>query len=267
MTKRFQDLHEEFQAAVLDPETCLTYRFAVREALIPWVHGWHVFYPRDHLEKMNSARIREVPIPFQKFTEVDYCPWSGKLLPGKLVERRVRVIKQEFGSPQPRSYQPEYNTYVYPPEFVTEEWFLTRNIDARRRPKLSPRRWEPVEYPIGYVDQYGWNLEHGMDWQGREAPPHLCLGMQLVFWNTRQNFKYIPFTREYGFGRVVPERCTEFLPMRIRTIRYCPFCGTELPPSLKQAWYETLAAEKIDPNDDGLPAKYLSDTWWKELGL
>ena len=48
-------------------------------------------------------------------------------------------------------------------------------------------------------------------------------------------------------------------------ITYCPWCGTRLPESLEQLWYETLYALGFqDPgNDDDIPPAFVTDEWWR----
>ena len=54
----------------------------------------------------------------------------------------------------------------------------------------------------------------------------------------------------------------------IYLIQYCPFCGSSLPSSLRDEWFDTL--EKMgfeDPWEQDVPEEYKSDAWWKEKGL
>ena len=55
-------------------------------------------------------------------------------------------------------------------------------------------------------------------------------------------------------------------------IFYCPFCGTKLPTSLADEWFDTLEREYgiEDPSDedyDRVPLEFRSDAWWKKRGL
>lgn len=66
---------------------------------------------------------------------------------------------------------------------------------------------------------------------------------------------YIPKSREYGLlvdgGPVV------------QTITICPWCGSELPPSLRVPFVETLEALGIDPYEGDVPIDFRSDAWWR----
>jgi len=48
-------------------------------------------------------------------------------------------------------------------------------------------------------------------------------------------------------------------------IRYCPWCGTRLPHSKKEQWYQALYALGFDdPGEQAIPAEFRSDRWWRE---
>lgn len=50
----------------------------------------------------------------------------------------------------------------------------------------------------------------------------------------------------------------------VMPIVFCPWCGSKLPESRRDEWFEEL--EKIgitDPQDQMLPAKYLTDEWYR----
>lgn len=59
-------------------------------------------------------------------------------------------------------------------------------------------------------------------------------------------------------------------------IKYCPFCGTELPQNLIDERWDTILEELgVDylTEDDGnppkkeLPPEFQTDEWWKKRGL
>jgi hypothetical protein len=45
-------------------------------------------------------------------------------------------------------------------------------------------------------------------------------------------------------------------------IRFCPWCGTRLPESLRDRWFEELKNLGIDPWQGEMPDKYQSSGWW-----
>lgn len=49
-------------------------------------------------------------------------------------------------------------------------------------------------------------------------------------------------------------------------IRFCPWCGDRLPASLRDRFFEELAARGLSPGDPR-PAELRDDRWWRALGL
>jgi hypothetical protein len=68
---------------------------------------------------------------------------------------------------------------------------------------------------------------------------------------------YSPRFREYGL--IVHDGGTASC-----HIRFCPWCGTNLPESLRDRWFEEVQALDFDPWEDELPERYLSSAWWRE---
>ena len=47
-------------------------------------------------------------------------------------------------------------------------------------------------------------------------------------------------------------------------IRHCPFCGTPLPASKADRWFEDVEALGFtNYSDENIPAAYKSDAWWR----
>ena len=44
-------------------------------------------------------------------------------------------------------------------------------------------------------------------------------------------------------------------------IGYCPWCGSRLPESQRDRWFDELERQGIDPWEDELPAEYENDRW------
>ena len=49
-------------------------------------------------------------------------------------------------------------------------------------------------------------------------------------------------------------------------IRFCPWCGHELPESLREEWFSALEALGVDPWVDEVPREFRSAEWWEESG-
>ncbi|HYT93793.1 MAG TPA: hypothetical protein VEL76_34050 [Gemmataceae bacterium] len=65
---------------------------------------------------------------------------------------------------------------------------------------------------------------------------------------------YSPAFREYGI--------VNHIEGEIAVIAFCPWCGCQLPESLRSRWSEELAARGIDPWEDGVPEIFRSAAWW-----
>jgi hypothetical protein len=45
-------------------------------------------------------------------------------------------------------------------------------------------------------------------------------------------------------------------------IHFCPWCGTQLPASKRERWFEELEKLGIDPWSDDVPERFQSDAWY-----
>ncbi|MDR2441235.1 MAG: tetratricopeptide repeat protein [Planctomycetaceae bacterium] len=69
---------------------------------------------------------------------------------------------------------------------------------------------------------------------------------------------YIKKYREYGIK--VLDGGTS-----VQVLHYCPWCGSKLPESLRDEWFNTLRDMGYEnPLDDDVPISYCSDLWWKD---
>ena len=67
----------------------------------------------------------------------------------------------------------------------------------------------------------------------------------------------LPF-REYGL--MVHDGTTSSI-----IIRYCPWCGSRLPDSLRDRWFDELEAQGFDdPWRQNIPSRYHTDAWYRE---
>lgn len=70
---------------------------------------------------------------------------------------------------------------------------------------------------------------------------------------------YEPKFDEYGI--VVHDSGNSYIKME-----YCPWCGTKLPASKRDLWFEELEKSGIEnPLEEELPEEFNSDAWWKKL--
>jgi hypothetical protein len=47
-------------------------------------------------------------------------------------------------------------------------------------------------------------------------------------------------------------------------ILFCPWCGTKLPDSKRDRWFDELEAQGIDPTSSSIPEVYQTDKWWNQ---
>jgi hypothetical protein len=84
---------------------------------------------------------------------------------------------------------------------------------------------------------------------------HCCEAMRQHLIKDELPISYVPKFREYGID--YPGSSS------FQTIQFCPWCGTRLPESLRDAWFEELDRLGLDP-DGQLPARLLTDSWWRD---
>lgn len=44
---------------------------------------------------------------------------------------------------------------------------------------------------------------------------------------------------------------------------FCPFCGEQLPDSLRDEWFDSLERLGVEPEDPAVPDAYAGDDWWR----
>jgi hypothetical protein len=50
-------------------------------------------------------------------------------------------------------------------------------------------------------------------------------------------------------------------PSSFVVIQWCPWCGSRLPESVRDAWYEELWGRGLDEIDDEIPEDMRTDAW------
>lgn len=73
------------------------------------------------------------------------------------------------------------------------------------------------------------------------APPQACEGMARSLADSRVPIRYVPKFREYGLEVTGSSA--------IQGIEYCPWCGVELPASLRDEYFDRLEAMGLEPGD------------------
>ncbi|WP_438861326.1 DUF6980 family protein [Modestobacter roseus] len=65
--------------------------------------------------------------------------------------------------------------------------------------------------------------------------------------------------REYGIG--IQDGGSSTL-----VITFCPFCGSGLPSSLRDKWFDRLEELGVEPGEGNIPVHYLTGAWWRRVG-
>ncbi len=87
--------------------------------------------------------------------------------------------------------------------------------------------------------------------------PHGCSQMLRSLADIDTPLVYNDRFREYG------------LQVRFRggntwdEVNFCPWCGAELPASLRDEWFEAVEGLGLEPGIDKVPPEYEDGTWWR----
>lgn len=85
---------------------------------------------------------------------------------------------------------------------------------------------------------------------------HCCEDMRKHLRDGDVAVVYLPKFREYGI-RILDGGSS------IQVISYCPWCGRQLPTSLREQWFKAIDDLGLDTVSNELPEEFESDAWWK----
>lgn len=85
--------------------------------------------------------------------------------------------------------------------------------------------------------------------------PHACSDMVIQITDEAVPLVYDPRFREYAL--VVGD--SEVRQM----LFFCPWCGTELPASLRHTFFDEMDRLGVDFPAEAPPQQYASDAWWR----
>ncbi len=86
---------------------------------------------------------------------------------------------------------------------------------------------------------------------------HCCSQMERHIDNKELSLIFIPKFREYGI--LYTDGGTSF-----QVIGYCPWCGSRLPESLRDEWFDAIENMGLEPDDENIPEEYLSEEWYSD---
>jgi hypothetical protein len=86
--------------------------------------------------------------------------------------------------------------------------------------------------------------------------PHYCAEMAAALNDPDLPVVYSAKFREYGV-RILDGGSA------VQMIRYCPWCGTRLPISLRDQWFDRLEEMGVDPLDESaIPDSFNDERWY-----
>lgn len=84
---------------------------------------------------------------------------------------------------------------------------------------------------------------------------HCCEYMDENINKSDIGIKFFAKFREYGISYLDGGTA-------IQEIKYCPWCGYELPNSLREQWFEKLEELGLEPDSPNIPEDYLTEAWY-----
>ena len=208
---------EDMLAALADPSTLLRYSPRTRDF---------------HILTMPMGEVLPAEWPTDRLAgwivmEICFCPWCGDLLPGALNVQYFDIFFDEYGLDD---YDAISSSDALPEELRSDAWWRRREIgptadlkEIRGYAKLREGdRYEVVQ--PDFTSLPGYQVPH-------EAPPHLCRSSLRVILRNTDMYTYVPETGEFGIRVIDPKRAVDHQPIRVRAVRFCPWCGDELPKS------------------------------------
>ncbi|MGC2310114.1 MAG: hypothetical protein WA432_00640 [Candidatus Babeliaceae bacterium] len=93
---------------------------------------------------------------------------------------------------------------------------------------------------------------------------HCCQFMNDFLKNLNISLEYSPILRHYVLLFADYAGGQRFI--------YCPWCGTKLPKSLREAYFKIMWKLGLEPgfdeyNDPNIPEEFKSEEWWRKSNL
>lgn len=84
---------------------------------------------------------------------------------------------------------------------------------------------------------------------------HCCEAMATQIADGDVAIRFVEKFREYGIAYM--DGGTSYL-----LIGFCPWCGSQLPKSLREKWFDAIDGLGLEPGDKNIPEKYLTSDWY-----
>jgi len=85
---------------------------------------------------------------------------------------------------------------------------------------------------------------------------HCCVEMQEAVSDPELPIRFVAKFREFGID--IQDGGSSY-----KLIAFCPWCGTKLPTSLREQWFDSLESQGIDPaSDETIPENFQNSGWY-----
>ncbi len=262
--------------------------------------------PFNHIKSVRAFYLNAMPEGYLNNKNqvdisyaIEHCIFCGTKFPPDLYDYRAKILKEDFGLKM-RLENYEINPAV-PKEFLTDQWWISRQKDPdfptknktrfecdqeeilddqdltteEKQEKLKKLIKNNAEYEnkilatkLGIFCCYSFKIS--IETVCDRCPGNTCSEYPIIYEAEKRRYRLTNIPPRYlrdGYCRRHPRR------ELFVNIFYCPRCGQKLKESLASRWYKEIH-EKFGVYDilsksqmAKVPQKYLTDEWWKELGL
>jgi hypothetical protein len=87
---------------------------------------------------------------------------------------------------------------------------------------------------------------------------HCCQSMSDAIDSNESSIVFVPKFREYGIKII--DGGSSYL-----EINFCSWCGSKLPDSLRDDWFDRLERLNIDPAINTILEDFLNDRWYSKI--
>ncbi len=261
-----------FSRLINDPESPVYYVPETR-------HFFLVRTPVGYQSKHSASRgftIFNCPICGFKFEPNLNPTWH------KTIEKKFKI--EDFGDPKQFAKIDK--------KYLTEDWWLKQKhkfkknndslLERFRKQMCDMFKGQKLHDLVAWEAEKAKNLDGACCTRLYEVmndlgdcpiyPDKKCSDYPLEYFPERRLFRIINTPSSYLLHKMY---CKEKLKYRklFYDIFYCPMCGAKLPKSLTGEWFDQISKKFgvqsiLNKREMAkVPEKYLTDEWWKELGL
>lgn len=235
--------------------------------------------------------------PFSVYFQISHCPMCGAKFPVDLFDYRGEILEREFGLKLKTNNIFDSSNDV-PSEFLTDAWWISRkncsdfpikektwldrikedifsNQESSNDEKAKELSLATELYHYSDNDDLGdfccHNFKISIEPNCDECVDgSSCSDFTIIYVSEKRQYRLTSLSHRHLKSVICRPKPKRKL---LVNIFFCPRCGAKLPKSLAGRWYKEIH-EKFGVYDilsksemAKVPQKYLTDQWWKELGL